>query len=92
MEEFISFVARHLVNYPDKVRVEKTNDAEARERYLLFVEPSDRGKIIGRQGRTIKSFRILVGAVAARSGKRASFDIFDDRPPSGRPRYRDAKR
>ena len=92
MEKFIAFIAQHLVNFPDKVRVDKTDEADDRERYLLFVEPSDRGKIIGRQGRTIKSFRILVGAVAARSGKRASFDIFDDRPPSAKSRYNDSKK
>ena len=80
MEEFIEFVAKHLVNNPDEVRVERLEEEGERERYLLYVEPTDRGKIIGRQGRTIKSFRILVGAVAARKGRRASFDIYDELP------------
>ena len=82
MDEFIEYIAKHLVNNPDQVRVDKHDDDEGRERYLLYVTPPDRGKIIGRQGRTIKSFRVLVGAVAARQGRRVSFDIVDDAPPS----------
>ena len=78
MEEFIEHIAKRLVNNPDQVRVDKHDDEEGRERYLLYVTPPDRGKIIGRQGRTIKAFRILVGAVAARQGRRVSFDIVDD--------------
>ncbi len=81
MEEFIEYIAKQLVNHPEEVRVELKVEEGERERYLLYVEPSDRGKIIGRQGRTIKSFRILVGAVAARQGRRASFDIYDEAGP-----------
>ena len=88
MEEFIEFVAKHLVNRPEEVKVDKLDDEDGRERYLLYVEPSDRGKIIGRQGRTIKSFRILLGAVAARKGRRASFDIFDEGPPGSKKSYK----
>jgi len=84
MEEFITFIAKHLVNSPETVRVDRIDESGARERYLLFVEPSERGKIIGRHGRTIKSFRILLGAAAARQGRKTSFDIFDEGPPSRR--------
>ena len=78
MEEFIEFLAKRLVNYPDEVKIERLDNEGDRERYRLFEAPSDRGKIIGRQGRTIKSIKILVGAAAAREGRRASFEIFDD--------------
>ncbi len=78
MEGFIEHIAKQLVNNPDAVRVERLKDEGSRERYRLYVEQSDRGKIIGRQGRTIKAFRILVGAVAARLRRRASFEIFDE--------------
>lgn len=84
MEEFIEYVAKQLVNNPEKVRVDRQETQDDRERYLLFVTPPDRGKIIGRQGRTIKAFRVIVGAIAARRGKRVSFDIVDDVPPPGK--------
>jgi predicted RNA-binding protein YlqC (UPF0109 family) len=78
MQEFIEFIAKSLVNSPDKVTVEKLEDQDGQERYLLHVEPKDRGKIIGREGKNIKSFRILLGAAAAKLGRRASFDIYDE--------------
>jgi uncharacterized protein len=84
MKEFIELIAKQLVNSPDKVRVETLEEETDRERYLLYVEPADRGKIIGRQGRTIKAFRVLVGAIAARKRRRASFEIIDDAPPPKR--------
>jgi len=79
MKEFIDFIAKRLVNYPQEVKVDRLENEGDRERYRLFVAPSDRGKIIGRSGRTIKSIKILVGAAAAREGRRASFEIFDER-------------
>jgi hypothetical protein len=78
MEDFIEFVTKRLVNNPEVVKVDRLEDDGSREKYRLFVEKSDRGKIIGRQGRTIRAFRTLVGAVAARQGRRASFEIYDD--------------
>jgi predicted RNA-binding protein YlqC (UPF0109 family) len=79
MEEFIEYLAKLLVNHPDEIKVNRLEDDEdGRERYQLFVAPSDRGKIIGRRGRTIKSIKILIGAAAARIGRRASFEIYDE--------------
>ncbi len=78
MEELIENIAKALVNLPDLVSTEQLVKDGNREIYRLFVDPSDRGKIIGRKGRTIKSFKIIVGAAAARQGRRASFEIVDD--------------
>jgi len=79
MEEFIEFLAKLLVNHPDEIKVNRLEDDEdGRERYQLYVAPSDRGKIIGRKGRTIKSIKILIGAAAAKEGRRASFEIYDE--------------
>jgi predicted RNA-binding protein YlqC (UPF0109 family) len=81
MKELIESIAKQLVNSPDQVRVEKKEDANKRELYLLYVTPKDRGKIIGRQGRTIKSIRVLIGAIAAKHGRNVNFDIYDEKKP-----------
>lgn len=74
MEEYLVLIARRLVDRPDRVRVE----SEEREQGIIFrliVDPSDVGKVIGKQGRTAQALRTVMIAVAAREGKRALLEI-----------------
>jgi hypothetical protein len=43
----------------------------------LRVDPSDMGKVIGRQGRIAKEIRTLMRSVAQRRGKKVSVEIMD---------------
>jgi len=74
MKEFLEFMARHLVDQPDRVRVEM-EEREERVVYRLTVDPADLGKVIGKQGRTAQALRTLVIAATARAGKRAMLEI-----------------
>lgn len=76
MEEFISFIVKHLVTDPDAVSVEKT-EQDGRFIYRLRVGDGDLGQVIGKEGRTARSLRILLIAAAARSGERAGLEIVD---------------
>lgn len=76
MREFLEFIARHLVDHPDNVRVDCTVD-ETKAEFLLNVAESDVGKVIGKKGRTAQALRTLLAAVAAREGKRAILEIND---------------
>ncbi|MFH1009821.1 MAG: KH domain-containing protein [bacterium] len=76
MEEFISFIAKHLVTDPDAVSVEKT-EKDGGIVYRLHVGDGDLGQVIGKEGRTAKSLRILLIAAAARAGQRARLEIVD---------------
>ena len=74
MKEFLEFVAKHLVDQPDRIVI----DTEEKEQKLVFklkVAESDVGKIIDRSGRTASALRVLLRAVAAKEGKRAVLDI-----------------
>jgi len=76
MKELLVYIARNLVDYPDEVSVtERETDTETV--YELRVNPSDMGKVIGRQGRIAKEIRILMRSVAQRQGQRISVDIVD---------------
>ncbi len=77
MEEFISFIVKHLVDNPDAVRVERVEKESGRATYRLNVGDGDLGQVIGKEGKTAKSIRTLVIAVAARKGLRAGFEIVD---------------
>ena len=75
MKELIEYVARSLVQTPDAVRVEVREGPTTI--FQLHVAPGELGKVIGRQGRTAKALRTLVGALAQRDKLRATLEIVD---------------
>jgi predicted RNA-binding protein YlqC (UPF0109 family) len=76
MKEFVEFIARHLVDSPEAIVLERT-EKDDRIVFRLTVAEADVGKVIGRQGRTAQAIRVLLAAVAAREGKRALLEIAD---------------
>jgi hypothetical protein len=76
MKEFVEFIARHLVDNPEAIVLERT-EKDDKIVFRLSVAEADVGKVIGRQGRTAQAIRVLLAAVAAREGKRALLEIAD---------------
>jgi predicted RNA-binding protein YlqC (UPF0109 family) len=76
MKDFLEFIAKHLVDNPDQVRI-VFQEKENRAIFTLSVAEPDVGKVIGRKGRTAQAMRILLAAVAAKEGKRAILEIND---------------
>ena len=76
MREFIEYVAKNLVDYPEEVEVHQI-DGEKTTIFELKVNKSDIGKIIGRGGRTIKAIRTLLVTTAAKNGLRAVLEILE---------------
>ncbi len=76
MEEFVEFIARHLVDHPDEVALEH-EEKDNKVIFKLKVGEQDVGKVIGRKGRTAQAMRTLLAAVAAKEGKRAILEIAD---------------
>jgi hypothetical protein len=76
MREFLEFIAKHLVDFPDSVMIEY-EEKENKAMFKLNVAAQDVGKIIGRKGRTAQALRTLLSAVAAKEGKRAILEIAD---------------
>lgn len=80
MKEFIEFIAKSLVDEPDKVRVDELEE-ENRITVKLHVSKSDLGKVIGKKGKTAKSMRTLFTAVAAKNNKSGHLEIEEGKPP-----------
>jgi hypothetical protein len=77
LAELIEIVARALVDKPDEVSVRKGR-GDRNPRIELTVAPDDIGKVIGKDGRTAQSMRILLNAAASKlGGGRAYLDILD---------------
>ncbi len=77
MKDLIKYIAQALVDDPDRVEV-----FEVKGNQTLIIElkvaKKDMGKIIGRQGRTARAIRIIVGAVSAKLKKRAVLEIIEE--------------
>jgi uncharacterized protein len=77
MKEFIEYIAKHLVDYPDNVAVEEKMEEENKIVLSLKVQQDEIGKVIGKQGKTAQAMRTLLTAVAAKEGKRVILEILD---------------
>jgi uncharacterized protein len=76
MKDLLEALAASLVDDPGRVRVRQRTE-EAFVRLDLEVSPEDRGRIIGRNGKTADALRTLLDAVAKRHGKRCRLEILD---------------
>ena len=77
MKEFVEYLVKRLVKYPDEVSVDVRPDGEDGETIYVKVAESDVSKVIGRQGKIIMSMRTLVKAAATKQGKKYSVEIAD---------------
>lgn len=74
MKELVQFFAQQLANNPDAVEVKESDTASVLE---LRVAKDDLGRVIGKQGRTVKSMRILLSAVGARTKRKIVLEIIE---------------
>ena len=79
MKQLIEYIVSNIVNHPESVVIteEQTEDKEA-TKYLIKVDPEDVGRVIGKQGKVIKSIRQIVRIAAIQKGTRAIVDLLED--------------
>lgn len=77
MKELLTYLAQNLVEKPEAVSVTQVDTDEESVVLELRVDPSDMGKVIGRQGRIAKEIRTLLRSVAQKQGKKVSVEIID---------------
>ena len=76
MKDLVEAIAKALVDNPDQVQV-RAVEGEQVTVLELRVDPSDLGKVIGRQGRTAKSIRTILGAAGMKAKKRLTLEILE---------------
>lgn len=76
LKELVEFIARALVDEPDQVEVAEI----AGEQTIVLelkVAKEDLGKVIGKQGRTVKAMRSILSAASSKLRKRADLEILE---------------
>ena len=76
MKDLVEAIAKALVDHPEQVQV-RSVDGEQVTVLELRVHPEDLGKVIGRQGRTAKSIRTILGVAGMKIRKRLTLEILE---------------
>ncbi|AEI15593.1 MULTISPECIES: KH domain-containing protein [Flexistipes] len=76
MKELVEFIVKSLVDNPDKVLIEEV-EGEKTTVIELRVDPSDLGKVIGKQGRTARAIRTILNAAGIKKNKRVVLEILE---------------
>jgi predicted RNA-binding protein YlqC (UPF0109 family) len=76
MKNLINYIAQALVDHPEEVSVTEVegNQTSVLE---LKVAKEDLGKVIGKQGRTARAMRTILGAASAKIKKRTVLEIIE---------------
>ncbi len=76
MRELVEQIARALVDNPDAVHVSEV-EGEKTTVLELQVEQTDLGQVIGKQGRTARAIRTLLGTAGMKLRKRFVLEILE---------------
>lgn len=77
VEDLVREIARALVDEPEAVEIQSVS-REENTVLKLRVAPQDVGKVIGKQGRTARSMRTILGAVSMKLHHRYTLDILEE--------------
>lgn len=75
-QQIVEYIAKALVDHPEAVQV-RTVEGEKSLIFELKVDPTDMGKVIGRQGRIARAIRTVAKTASGRTGKLIHVEILD---------------
>ncbi len=76
LQDLVEYMARRLVTRPDEIEVTETMKGDMIV-YEVRVADEDKGRVIGKNGRTAKAMRAIVGAAATKAERKATVEIID---------------
>jgi uncharacterized protein len=77
VRELLEYLARALVDQPDRVSVEEFEEDDGTLVLELSVGDDDYGQVIGRGGRTAQALRTVIKAAAVKDNRRVLVDIVE---------------
>ena len=76
MKDLVEMIAKALVDNPEQVHVSQL-EGEQTSILELKVAPEDLGKVIGKQGRTARAIRVILGAAGMKLKRRFNLEIIE---------------
>ncbi|MGI8891487.1 MAG: KH domain-containing protein [Chthoniobacterales bacterium] len=76
MRQFLEYIIRQLVEFPDEVMLSEIPDGRMTI-FRIQMRQTDVGRIIGRNGQTIRAIRALLASSASRHGQKATLEIVE---------------
>lgn len=82
--QFIEYVVKQIVSNPDEVKVDRKVD-EMGVLIELQVAKDDMGRVVGKNGQTAKSLRVLLRVIGSRNNARVNMKILEPEGSEGAP-------
>jgi uncharacterized protein len=79
LQDAVEFIVKQLVKNPEEVEINSLNpeDDPTKLEINLRVNENDRGRLIGRRGRTINAIRTIIKVAAVKSQQRVNIQVID---------------
>ena len=74
-KDLLEYIVKNLVNQSDVVEIAEVEQEDGKTILKLKVAKEDMGRIIGKEGRIIRSIREIINAYAMKESKRVSVDV-----------------
>lgn len=75
MKDLLTYLAKSLVDNPDKIEITEENNQEGFVSYSIKAESTDIGKLIGKEGKIIHALRLLMHTRAVKENKKVMLRI-----------------
>lgn len=78
MKELLEFILSSIADQPEEIAVEEIQEEENIVVLKIQASAADMGKIIGREGKTIRAIRTIINTKAIREGKRVFVELVEE--------------
>ncbi|MCX7845703.1 MAG: KH domain-containing protein [Dictyoglomaceae bacterium] len=74
MKELLEYIIKAIVQHPEDVEV---REVEGTKSVILEVKvaPEDRGRVIGKQGQTVKALQTIIRVAGLKKGKKVVIEV-----------------
>ena len=76
MKELVEYIVKSIVDKPENVNI-SVEDSDLGKLIKIKVDESDKGRVIGKQGKIIKAIRQVVSASSTKTGSRSRVEIIE---------------
>lgn len=78
IQDAVKTIVESLVTHPEEVVITSDKIDDSRVRINIIVNPEDRGRVIGRQGKTINALRTVIKAAAVKTNQKVNIKVIEE--------------